>query len=69
MEHSRQDRVVRLSEIDRVIAELQLEEARALRGEVLKADGWPLRIRFDFGLGRSGGIAYAIRRLRDLQGA
>jgi len=68
VQHSRQDRLVRLADIDRLIADLQIEEARALRFEVVKADGKPMRIAYDFAIGRSGGIAWAIQQLRTLQG-
>jgi hypothetical protein len=59
--------VVLVSDIDRIIDELQIEEARALRREVLKSNGKPMKIEFDFALGRLGGIRYAIDLLRELK--
>ena len=68
MKHARCDQLVPLKAIDEVIAALQIEEERALRFEVLKADGKSMQIPFDFAIGRSGGIAWAIKALRELEG-
>ena len=67
-QHCRQDQLIRVVEIDRVIAELEAERGRAIRFEVLSSEGKPIRIEIGFAIGRSGGLAEGIERLRKLKG-
>jgi hypothetical protein len=68
MQHSREDQLVPLTEIDRVISKLQADEALALRFKVVKADGTLIDIHRDHAIGRSGGLAQAILELRKIRG-